>query len=84
MRRRPGFESRSRYRGPRGFAPCWRNTARMAEPTAKFEYHGPPVFIVALQKEVRSGDQVTGPEALEHSYGFTRVQPAPKRSKDDD
>lgn len=51
----------------------------------EFDYHGPSVLIVALQREVHDGDRVNGPAELEHSFGFTKVEkPAKAEKKGDD
>lgn len=53
------------------------------EKLVKFVYHGPPNFIVALQREVVDGDEVEGPDVLEFTAGFTPVNKpvaSPKRS----
>jgi hypothetical protein len=44
----------------------------------RFRYEGPQVFVVALQRDVRHGDEFDGPPELEHNYGFTRVEKAKK------
>jgi hypothetical protein len=41
---------------------------------AKFVYHGAPAFIVALQVEVKDGDEVDGPAELEYASGFEKMK----------
>ena len=48
----------------------------------EFQYQGPRVFIVALQKHVEDGERVNGPAELECNFGFTRVEKPAAKSKD--
>jgi hypothetical protein len=48
--------------------------APMAEKLKEFRYHGPPIYIAAIDRNVEDGDTVKGPPALEQNAGFTPVQ----------
>lgn len=50
----------------------------------EFQYSGPSVFIVALQREVHDGDRVTGPAELECSAGFVKAEKPAKSDKKGD
>lgn len=51
---------------------------------ASFEYHGGPVFVVALQQTVEDGWTGKGPEALRHSAGFTETKPPKGKAAEPD
>lgn len=47
-----------------------------------FRYEGPPALIVALQREVVSGDVVkNGPDALRFAAGFHEIEKPGKAAK---
>lgn len=44
----------------------------------KYQYEGPPAYIVELERHVQSGDIVEGSPALGCAAGFTAIEPEPK------
>jgi hypothetical protein len=55
----------------------------MAEKLKEFRYHGPPVYVPAIDRVVEDGDTVKGPANLDQTAGFAAVQrPSAKGGED--